>query len=90
MSGLQEIFKSRQAETLHLKYRRFSRELVVQIGYHRFWRHQTMYEIHDWLTQELHLVISVREVANLLIDFLALLSAAQPARIRESSVGCQG
>jgi hypothetical protein len=81
--GSQDIFKSRQAETLHLKYRRFSRELVVRIGYQRFWRHQTMYEIHDWLTQDLHLVICAREVANLIIDFLALLSAAQPARIRD-------
>ena len=81
--GSQDIFKSRQAETLHLKYRRFSRELVVRIGYQRFWRHQTMYEIHDWLTQELHLAICAREVANLISDFLALLSAAQSARIRD-------
>jgi hypothetical protein len=42
-----------------------------------------MYEIHDWLTQDLHLVICAREVANLIIDFLAVLSAAQPARIRD-------
>jgi hypothetical protein len=57
--------------------------LVVRIGYRHFWQHQTMYEIHDWLTQELHLAICAREVANLIIDFLALLSAAQPAQIRD-------
>jgi hypothetical protein len=46
-----------------------------------------MYEIHDWLTQDLHLVICEREVANLIVDFLALLSAAQPAKIRDK-LGC--
>jgi hypothetical protein len=25
-----------------LRQRRFSRELIVQIGYQRFWQHQTM------------------------------------------------
>jgi len=88
--GSNDIFKSRKAETLHLKYRRFSRELVARIGYQRFWRHQTMYEIHDWLTQDLHLVICAREVANLIVDFLALLSAAQPAQIRDKLGRVQG
>jgi hypothetical protein len=80
--GAKRVYRSIQAEKLHLRQRRFSRELVVRIGYRRFWQHQTLYEIHDWLTQELHLAICAREVANLIIDFLALLSAAQPARIR--------
>jgi len=70
-------------EKLHLRKRRFSRELIVRVGYARFWQHQTMYEIHDWLTQDLRLEICKREVANLLVDFLALLSAAQPAKIRQ-------
>src|SRR6266545_2542957 len=78
----QKDFRSQKAETVHLKYRRFSRELVVRICFRHFWQHQTMYEIHDWLTQDLHLPICEREVANLLVDFLALLSAAQPAKIR--------
>jgi hypothetical protein len=67
---------------VHLKYRRFSRELVVRIGYQRFWHHQTREEIHAWLTQDLKLRISEREVGNLIVDFLALLCAAQPAKIR--------
>ena len=77
-----QVFRSAQAEKLHLGKRRFSRELIVRIGHQRFWQHQTMYEIHDWLTQDLHIEICEREVANLLVDFLALLSAAQPAQIQ--------
>lgn len=81
--GSERIYRSSEAEKLRLGKRRFSRELVVRMGYQHFWQHQTMYEIHDWLTQDLHLEICEREVANLLIDFLALLSAAQPAKIRQ-------
>ena len=77
-----QIYRSVQAEKLHLRQRRFSRELIVQIGYQRFWHHQTMYEIHDWLTQDLRLPICEREVGNLIIDFLALLKAAQAAKIK--------
>lgn len=81
--GAQEIYWSHQAETLHLKYRRFSRELVVWVGYQRFWQHQTQAEIHAWLTQDLHLTLSERAVGQLLLDFLALLRAAHPAQIRQ-------
>lgn len=73
---------STQAEALHLKHRRFGRDVVVAVGYRRFWQHQTMYELHEWLTQDLTLSISKRQVLNLLGDFLALLRAAQPAKIR--------
>lgn len=81
-TGVHEIYSSKEAETLHLKHRRFSRELIVHVGYRRFWYHQTMYEIHDWLTQDLGLTISDRHVLNLIADFLALLRAAQPAKMR--------
>lgn len=56
--------------------------MVVKIGYRRFWHHQTMDELHDWLTQELWLVLSCRQVINLIADFLAMLRAAQATRIR--------
>jgi hypothetical protein len=88
--GLKESYRSLKAETLHLKYRRFSRELVVWVGYRRFWYHQTRAEIHNWLTQDLHLTISEREVTNLVMDFLALLRAGQPARIRQKLKGLKG
>lgn len=80
--GINKVHFSKEAETLHLKHRRFSREMVVHIGYRRFWYHQTMYEIHDWLSQDLGLVISEHHVLNLIGDFLALLRAAQPAKVR--------
>lgn len=81
--GAKIIYRSVEAEKLHLKQRRFSRELIVRIGFRHFWQHQTMNEIHDWLTQDLHLRICEREVAKLLVDFLALLAAAQPRHIRQ-------
>ena len=77
-----QVYFSTEAETLHLKHRSFSRDLVVHIGYRRFWHHQTVYEIHDWLTQDLGLTVSDRHVLNLIADFLALLRAAQPAKVQ--------
>jgi len=82
--GAKRHYTSRKAETLHLKHRRFSRELIVRIGYQRFWHHQTMDEIYDWLTQDLQIIISDREVLHLITDFLALLKAAQPTKIRHT------
>jgi hypothetical protein len=64
--------------------------LIVRIGYRHFWQHQTMYEIHEWLTQDLQVAICERQVANLLADFLALLGAAQPAQIRRKLQGVSG
>jgi hypothetical protein len=81
-AGTNEKHSSEEAETLHLKHRRFGRDVIVHVGYRRFWYHQTMYEIHDWLTQDLGLTISERQVLNLIADFLALLRAAQPAKVR--------
>ena len=81
-AGANEVHFSGEAETLHLKHRRFSREVIAHVGYRRFWYHQTMYEIHDWLTQDLELPISQRQVLNLIADFLALLRAAQPVKVR--------
>ena len=38
--GAKVDYRSAKAESLHLKHRRFSRELIVRIGYRRFWQHQ--------------------------------------------------
>ena len=76
------VYRSVAAEGLHLRKHQFSREVIVQVGYRRFWYHQTIYEIHAWLTQDLGLAVSERQVANLIADFLALLQAAQPAKVR--------
>ena len=86
----EQVYRSDEAERLHLKKRQFGREVIVQVGYHRFWYHQTMYEIHDWLTEDLGVTISPRQVLNLIADFLALLRAAQPAKVRAQLKGLKG
>jgi hypothetical protein len=86
-AGPTEDHFSLEAESLHLKYRRYSREVVIHAGYRRFWLHQTTYEVHDWLTQDLKLAISERQVLNLVADFLALLRAAQPAKVCQKLQG---
>ena len=76
------VYRSTEAEALHFKKHQFGRDVVVHLGYRRFWYHQTIYELHDWLTVDLKLSVSVRQILNLLLDFLALLGAAQPAKVR--------
>ena len=83
-AGATQTHRSRQAESVHLKHRRFSRELIVRIGYQCLWQHQTRDEVYAWLTQDLQVAISEREISNLVVDFLALLKAAQPAKIRRN------
>ena len=79
--GHQKTYTSQAAEQLHLKHRQYSRELIIKIGYHRFWEHRTIYELHDWLTQSLKVPITERQVLNLIGDFLALLKAGQAEKI---------
>lgn len=75
------LHRSVVAEQLHLGRRQFGRDVVVQVGYWRFWHHLTVTEIHERLSTELRLPICEREVLHLLGDFLALLRAAQPSKI---------
>lgn len=75
------LHRSIQAEQLYLGRGQFGRDVVVQVGYWRFWQHMTVTEIHDRLVSDLRLPICEREVLNLLGDFLALLRAAQPAKL---------
>lgn len=82
-TAVNEVYRSREAEGLHLWKRQFGRDVVVHVGYRRFWYHQTVTEIHEWLVQDQHLNVSLRQVLNLIGDFLALLRAAQPAKIRQ-------
>lgn len=85
--GSKQNFVSQEAEGLHLWYRRCSRELVIRIGYRRFWLHQTIYEIFEWLTLDLKIAISKREILNIIGDFLALLRAGQVGKIGEKLSG---
>jgi len=84
-----EIHRSSEAEALHLKHRRYSREVTVHVGYRRFWQRQTIDEIHDGLAQDLGLPVSRRQVLNLIADFLALLRAGHPAHVRQRLQGHQ-
>lgn len=77
------LYRSAEAEGLHLTNKQFGRDVIVHVGYRRFWYHQTMYELHEWLTQDLELAVSESQVFYLIIDFLALLGAAQPTKVRD-------
>jgi len=80
-SAAEMMHRSIEAEQLHLGRGQFGRDVVVQVGYWRFWQHLTVTEIHERLGTLLGLPISERQVLNMVGDFLALLRAAQPAKI---------
>ncbi len=74
------IYRSREAEELSPKGYSFGFDVITQIGWWRFWDHRTLDEIAT-LLQSQHLPISRRQILYLIGDFLALLRAAQPAKI---------
>ena len=76
----QVIYRSVEAEQLSPKGSSFGYDLIVQIGGWRFWDHRTLDEIATLLEAK-HLPVSRRHILNLIGDFLALLRAAQPAKI---------
>jgi hypothetical protein len=74
------VYRSEAAEQLAPKGSSFGFDLIVQIGWWRFWEHQTLDEIHAKL-RVCHLPISRRHILNLILDFLALVYAAHPNRL---------
>jgi hypothetical protein len=74
------IYRSAEAEQLSPKGSSFGYDLIVQIGRWRFWEHRTLDEIAALLAAH-HLPVSRRHIHNLISEFLALLRAAQPAKI---------
>ncbi len=74
------VYRSDEAEQLSLKGSSFGFDVIVQIGWWRFWDHRTLDEI-ALLLRNKHLPVSRRHILNLIGDFLALLRAAQPAKI---------
>jgi hypothetical protein len=66
---------------LELKGISFGVDVIVQMGWWRFWEHRTLDEI--WELARHHFPISRRQVMYLIVDFLCLLKAAQPARIEK-------
>jgi hypothetical protein len=74
------IHRSDEAERLSPKGSSFGFDVITQIGWWRFWDHRTLDEIAALLDAK-HLPVSRRHILNLIGDFLALLRAAQPAKI---------
>lgn len=73
------MFVSSEPARLSLKGLSFGFDIIVQIGWWRFWEHRTLDEI--WERARQRFLISRRQVMYLIVDFLCLLKAAQPARI---------
>lgn len=77
------IFASRAADTLTLRGSSFALEVIVQIGFWRFWQRWTVAQIHEVLTQERRLPISEREVLYLIGVFLVLLRCTYHLRFEQ-------
>lgn len=77
------MYRSPAAERLTLRGSSFALEVIVQIGYWRFWKRWTVAQIHAVLTDERHLPISEREVLYLIGVFLVLLHCTYPLRVTE-------
>ena len=73
------VFVSPEPARLSLKGLSFGFDVIVQIGWWRFWEHRTLDEI--WELAQRRFPISRRQVLYLIVDFLCLLKAAQPVRI---------
>lgn len=74
------LFVSPEPAQLSLRGLSFGFDVIVQIGWWRFWEHRTLDEI-ALLLKAKRLPISRRHILNLIGDFLALLRAAQPLKI---------
>lgn len=75
----QAIFVSSEPARLSLKGLSFGFDVMVQIGWWRFWEHRTLDEI--WELARRRFPLCRRQVMYLIVDFLCLVKAAQPARI---------
>lgn len=78
--GSRVVYQSIEAEQLSPKGSSFGYDVIVQVGWWRFWEHRTLDELVSLLEAK-ELFISRRHLLNLIADFLALLRAAQPAKI---------
>ena len=78
-------FSSQAARALTVRGSSFALEVIVQIGYWRFWNRWTVAQIHQVLTQERQLPISEREVLYLIGVFLVLLRCTYHLRLEEQA-----
>lgn len=77
----ERVYASQEAHGLTVRGSSFALEVIVQIGYWRFWHRWTVTQIHKALTQERRLPISEREVLYLIGVFLVLLRCTYPLRL---------
>lgn len=77
------VYASLAARRLTIRGSSFALEVIVQIGYWRFWKRWTVTQIHEVLTQEHQMLISEREVLYLIGVFLVLLRCTYPLRVAE-------
>ena len=75
------IYRSTEAETLSVPGCSYGIEVIVEVGYQRFWLQRTIPEIHTLLKERV--LISERQILNLLAHFLALLRAGQPTKMAD-------
>lgn len=80
---VQTTYRSIEAEKLSVPECSYGIDVIVEVGYQRFWQHRTVQEIHTILRESV--AISERQILNLLANFLALLRAGQVAKIAELS-----
>jgi hypothetical protein len=73
--------RSIEAEKLSVPECSYGVDVIVEVGYQRFWQHRTVQEIQAILRADVD--ISERQILNLLANFLALLRAGQAAKITE-------
>jgi len=75
------VYASQEAEALSLPGCSYGLDVIVEVGYQRFWQQRTVSEIHGHLKKDIP--ISERQVLNLLANFLALLRAGQETKVAE-------
>ncbi len=73
------IYRSVGAEMLSVPECSYGIDVIVEVGYQRFWQHRTVQEIHAIVREGV--AISERQILNLLGNFLALLRAGQATKI---------
>ena len=82
-AGQDRVYESQAARRLTVRGSSFELEVIVRIGYWRFWNRWTVAQIHEMLTQAHHLPISEREVLYLIGVFLVLLRCTYHLRLEE-------
>ena len=85
-AGHKRVFASQAARRVTVRGSSFALEVIVQIGFWRFWKRWTVTQIHEVLTQARGLPISEREVLYLIGVFRVLLRSTNTLRLAERAL----